>query len=275
MQASRKTPTTKVVTKEIKSTEIAKPIESMVQLKSSIPAAKGKKTDAVKTEKTGGRVQKSDPKAPKSTPKSNPTRIVKSNKSPKWLPPRFSLRAKATPKYTPDVIPKFATTEEREEYTAERRSRIIVISNTPNGFWEKQAVSFFSQFDVVKNLRLLRSIKTGKARGVMFVEFESADAAKLIIEEMDCYCLGNKILRVGYYDKPLEGLFNVRKQEKLIALSETNPLLEIRKKAIAAHLDLIHLGDTKKQYEHDVRHREKRIRQHNEALEKAEINYKY
>eukprot|EP01080_Neovahlkampfia_damariscottae_P001018 gene1018-9923_t len=86
----------------------------------------------------------------------------------------------------------------KETETPQETSKavLLVIRHLPIGFFEEQIKEFFSQFCEVIQVRVVRSIKTGKSRGVAFAQVADMETAKVICEEMDYYYLGRKTLRV-------------------------------------------------------------------------------
>lgn len=82
---------------------------------------------------------------------------------------------------------------------------IIVLKNIPHGFYEKQMMSYFSQFGSVTNLRLNRSLKTGASKGVAFIEFQYEDVAKIVAETMNNYLMFNRIMKCELMPKETNG----------------------------------------------------------------------
>jgi nucleolar protein 15 len=54
---------------------------------------------------------------------------------------------------------------------------------------------YFTQFGNITNLRLSRSKKTGNSRHYAYIEFESADVARIVAETMNNYLLFEKMLK--------------------------------------------------------------------------------
>eukprot|EP00741_Cyanophora_paradoxa_P008412 tig00000137_g8139.t1 len=71
---------------------------------------------------------------------------------------------------------------------------VVYLGHIPYGFFEDQMRGFFAQFGRVTRLRLSRSKKTGKSRGFAFVEFASAEVARIVAETMDKYLLFGRLL---------------------------------------------------------------------------------
>ncbi|GAB4816007.1 hypothetical protein N2152v2_003053 [Parachlorella kessleri] len=65
----------------------------------------------------------------------------------------------------------------------------------PHGFFEKQLKEYFTQFGKVTKVRLSRSKKTARSRGYAFLEFQSAEVAKIAADAMDGYLFfGQKLV---------------------------------------------------------------------------------
>ncbi|KAL6777892.1 hypothetical protein ACKKBG_A16095 [Auxenochlorella protothecoides x Auxenochlorella symbiontica] len=76
-----------------------------------------------------------------------------------------------------------------EPSTSERNEpgRIVYIGHLPHGFYEKEMKAYFSQFGRVTKVRLSRSKKTGRSKHYAFIEFYSAEVARIAAEAMDGY----------------------------------------------------------------------------------------
>lgn len=72
-----------------------------------------------------------------------------------------------------------AASKEKEE------TGVIYIGRLPHGFYEHEMKSYFSQFGPIRNLRVSRNRKTGKAKHFAFVEFEDASTAEIVAKTMD------------------------------------------------------------------------------------------
>ncbi|KAF2878673.1 hypothetical protein ILUMI_27481 [Ignelater luminosus] len=71
---------------------------------------------------------------------------------------------------------------------------VIYIGHIPHGFYENEMLAYFKQFGKVSNLRICRSRATGRSKGYGFVEFASAEVAKIAAETMDNYLMFNRRL---------------------------------------------------------------------------------
>ncbi|KAI8879437.1 RNA-binding domain-containing protein [Backusella circina FSU 941] len=82
--------------------------------------------------------------------------------------------------------PKTVETEERG---------VIYLGHIPHGFYEKEMRGYFTQFGNITRLRLSRSKKTGNSKHYAYIEFESADVARIVAETMNNYLLFEKMLK--------------------------------------------------------------------------------
>lgn len=73
---------------------------------------------------------------------------------------------------------------------------MLYIGRIPHGFYEDQMRAYFGQFGAITKLRLSRNKRTGKSKHYAFIEFESADVAKVVADTMDNYLLFGHILKV-------------------------------------------------------------------------------
>lgn len=107
--------------------------------------------------------------------------------------------------------------------TQEKESRVIYLGHVPNGFGETEMRRFFSQFGLVKRIKLFRSAKTGGSKGYAFVEFDSAETAKVVSEAMNGYYLLERQItsHVIPLSKHHEGMFKASKKRKLSEDSES------------------------------------------------------
>ncbi len=98
--------------------------------------------------------------------------------------------------------------------TGVKESRVIYLGHIPNGFGESEMRKFFSQFGLVKRIKLFRSAKTGGSKGYAFVEFESSDTAKIVSEAMNGYYLLERqvVSHVIPISKHHEGMFKSAKK---------------------------------------------------------------
>lgn len=79
--------------------------------------------------------------------------------------------------------------------TKQSESGVVYVGHIPHGFYEDEMRKFFSQFGLVKRLRLSRSRKTGSSKGYAFIEFEYEDVAKIAAETMDNYLFYGRLLK--------------------------------------------------------------------------------
>jgi len=74
-------------------------------------------------------------------------------------------------------------------------SNVIYVGHIPDGFVEADMWKYFSQFGILKRLKLFRSKKTGKSKGFAFVHFRDSEVAKIVAGTMNNYLMFNKILK--------------------------------------------------------------------------------
>lgn len=86
---------------------------------------------------------------------------------------------------------------------------MVKISSLPHGFYEDQLKGYFNQFGDVTNVKVVRSLKTGRSKGVAFVEFSVAEVAEIAAETMNNYLLFKNLLKTEYIppNKVKPGLF--------------------------------------------------------------------
>ena len=97
-------------------------------------------------------------------------------------------------------IPKISKKTRKKAKAAEKDSAsgkpgVVYVGRIPHGFYEQEMKQYFSQFGNITNLRLSRNRKTGKSKHFAFVEFESAEVAKIVSKTMDNYLLFGHILK--------------------------------------------------------------------------------
>lgn len=68
----------------------------------------------------------------------------------------------------------------------------------PHGFYEHEMRAYFSQFGTITRVRLSRNRKTGRSKHYAFIEFESAEVAKIVADTMDKYLLFGHILKCKF-----------------------------------------------------------------------------
>lgn len=90
---------------------------------------------------------------------------------------------------------KAASSKQKEE------TGVIYIGRLPHGFYEHEMKNYFSQFGPIRNLRVSRNKKTGRAKHFAFVEFEDASTAEIVAKTMDNYLLFGHILKCSVIPK--------------------------------------------------------------------------
>lgn len=71
----------------------------------------------------------------------------------------------------------------------------IYVGRIPHGFFEVQMRAFYSQFGDIVRLRLSRNRHTGASKHFAFIEFASAEVAKIAAKTMDGYLMFGHILK--------------------------------------------------------------------------------
>lgn len=96
------------------------------------------------------------------------------------------------------------------------KENVIYLGHIPNGFFEKEMRRFFSQFGLVKRIKLFRSAKTQRSKGYAFVEFDSEETAKVVSEAMNGYMMHDKTLvaNVVPKEKIHDGMFKRPKRRE-------------------------------------------------------------
>lgn len=92
----------------------------------------------------------------------------------------------------PDVSKELSKKEKKEKKALKAASSkikedtgVIYIGRLPHGFYEHEMKNYFSQFGPIRNLRVSRNKKTGRAKHFAFVEFEEASTAEIVAKTMD------------------------------------------------------------------------------------------
>lgn len=88
-------------------------------------------------------------------------------------------------------------------------STVVYLGHVPNGFFEKQMYSFFSQFGKVEKVKHFRNPKTNQSRGYAFLKFETHDVAAEVVSTMNGYFLQDRQLKCELVplDRQHEGMF--------------------------------------------------------------------
>lgn len=111
-----------------------------------------------------------------------------------------------------------------------------------------------------------------------FVEFGDADIAQIVIDEMDFYALGDKIIRVLPFRKSkIVKLFNRARDEALRALSNENLKVTKQKKMLAAFNDkkIKQAPHTEAAIKKATQSFKKNMKKTNSKVAKAGMNYKF
>lgn len=75
------------------------------------------------------------------------------------------------------------------------KHRVIFIQNMPDGFFEKEVTSFFSQFGVVTKVYVARSKRTSRSKGFGYVQFQYPEVARIAASAVNNYLMFGKILK--------------------------------------------------------------------------------
>lgn len=142
---------------------------------------------------------------------------------------------------------------------------VLYVGRIPHGFYEEQMRAYFGQFGTVTRLRLSRNKKTGQSKHYAFVEFDSAEVAKVVSDTMDNYLLFGHILKVKVMseDQIRDDLFvGANKKFKPLNWAERNQIANNAPK-------------TRKYWE-EAQAKEKEYRQkRSERLKSLGIDYSY
>lgn len=155
-----------------------------------MPSVKKKVTRKVKkiqAKKPAIEISKVKTKTPKAAPKKvkkvSDTAEAKKEETHETTPSSKKIKTKAN---------RLKEMEEADE-EAEPRG-VIYVGHVPDGFFEPEMKTYFSQFGDVTRLRLSRSRKTGGSKGYAFVEFKEASVAEVVAQTMHKYLLFGKQL---------------------------------------------------------------------------------
>ncbi|KAI9316687.1 hypothetical protein BX666DRAFT_1858246, partial [Dichotomocladium elegans] len=72
---------------------------------------------------------------------------------------------------------------------------VIYLGRIPKGFYEEDMKEYFSQFGNITRFRLSRNKLSGASRHYAFIEFESAQVAKIVADTMHNYLLRGRLLQ--------------------------------------------------------------------------------
>lgn len=113
-------------------------------------------------------------------------------------------------------------TNKGTEQQKEKPSDVLYIGHLPPLFGEMELKGFLSQFGSVRDVRVSRSLKTGRSRGYAFVRMRSPEVAAIIAEALAGYILkGTRRLICHVVPNPRRNLFTVSaRSKKLLALAK-------------------------------------------------------
>ncbi|KAI9731723.1 MAG: hypothetical protein M1834_004512 [Cirrosporium novae-zelandiae] len=78
---------------------------------------------------------------------------------------------------------------------------VVYVGRIPHGFYEREMRAYFNQYGDITRLRLSRNRKTGQSKHFAFIEFASAEVAKIVAQAMDNYLMFGHILKCKYVPK--------------------------------------------------------------------------
>ncbi|CAK9070105.1 unnamed protein product [Durusdinium trenchii] len=150
---------------------------------------------------------------------------------------------------------------------------VVYLGSLPNGFFEPQMKTYFSQFGEVTRFRLSRSPKTGGSKGFGFIEFRQESVAKIVAQTMNKYLLGDRSLVCkfkpkdechpkmfkGWRRKPFDP--RPRRREKQMLSVNDRPTVEVDGQAVPQLTEL------------QVKHHERRRKKLKGKLRQLEIDY--
>ena len=122
-----------------------------------------------------------------------------------------------TPNAEENALITKSISKKRKAKAPDTGSHIVYIGHIPEGFFEMQMRSFFSQFGEVKKIKVFRSAKTMRSKGYGFVEFETPEVAAVVASTMNGYFLGERqlVCDVVPKDKVHDRMFIPNKRKTL------------------------------------------------------------
>uniref|UniRef100_A0A915HUX4 RRM domain-containing protein n=1 Tax=Romanomermis culicivorax TaxID=13658 RepID=A0A915HUX4_ROMCU len=152
-----------------------------------------------------------------------------------------------------------------EKMATNEMSNIVYLGRIPEGFVEKDMMSYFKQFGLVKRLKLYRSQKTGRSKGFAFIEFANAEVAKVVASTMNNYLMFERILKCHVLPKD-------KVHKKLFIKWNEIPQPEARKRRIITKS----VGfRSDKQHARMLKRLAKHITQQNAKLQAFGIDYNF
>lgn len=89
----------------------------------------------------------------------------------------------------------------------ERDATVLFIGHLPNEFEERDLRNFLQQFGKLVNIRISRSVTSGKSRGYAFVRWQDAETAKIVAETLQGYLVGGHRLVCHTVPNPSKHVF--------------------------------------------------------------------
>lgn len=74
---------------------------------------------------------------------------------------------------------------------------VVYVGHLPRGFEEPQLKGYFSQYGEIVRLRMRRNPRTGASRHAAFIEFRHQEVASIVVESMNNYILGGRVLKLS------------------------------------------------------------------------------
>jgi len=97
--------------------------------------------------------------------------------------------------------------EEDPVEETERDATVLYIGHLPNEFEERDLRNFLQQFGKLVNIRISRSVTSGKSRGYAFVRWQDAETTKIVAETLQGYLVGGRRLVCHTVPNPSKHLF--------------------------------------------------------------------
>ena len=128
----------------------------------------------------------------------------------------------------------------------ERDATVLFIGHLPNEFEERDLRNFLQQFGKLVNIRISRSVTSGKSRGYAFVRWQDAETAKIVAETLHGYLVGGRRLVCHTVPNPSKHLFyntdkvidqrkvrrQVEEKKRVHSLADTGKIKEITARLI-------------------------------------------
>lgn len=137
-------------------------------------------------------------------------------------------KAVATKKSTKKAT---GSTLERSADESEQDATVLFIGHLPNEFEERDLKNFLQQFGKLVNIRISRSVSSGKSRGYAFVRWDDAETARIVAETLHGYLIGGRKLVCHTVPNPKKHMFY--NTDKVIQRRKLKRKVEEKKRATA------------------------------------------